>query len=286
MKANSLSNSRFRCTDRPSAPGADRPDRSALRLAELHAELSATPGRLSIVVADYDGARNAAPLRLTAARARLAAAVLVDGCAALDRVAELPVLARDQAHRARRPGPDVVAQADRLASVSARLAAMLRGEGTGFRGDLAALSRFDCLAGLGPNETDESLILAAENVSQALSLAARLVLVLARLDARAGRASRLTTAVRLATALRLRTAGWTARWVRRWAVRVAALPLSTDLVHGCLGPGLLPPCAVLLVVTLLDRLTGSRIAGRPDRSGESATGCRRPRHNCRAHRNQ
>jgi hypothetical protein len=233
----------------------------AVRLAALHAELSAARARLSIAVADYDSARAAAPTQLAAARARLAAAIVLDRCAALDRAAELPALARNQAYQARRAGAELVTQADSVASVAARLAAVLRGEGTGFRGDLAAPTR---LAGLGPNETDESLILAAENVSLALSLAARLVLVLARRQAGRGLARRL------AIVLRQRAA--------EWAVRVASLPLLTDLVHRCLGSGALLPCAVLLGLALIDRLTGTRVAGRPRRSVEFTNGHLRPRH--------
>src|SRR5437879_5486901 len=118
MKANSLRVSRFRRPARPSVAGVDLPVRSADLLVQLFAELSAIQARLSIVVAYHHGAQDAAPARRAAARARLAAAVVVDGCAALDWVAELPVLAR----QVRRAGPEVVAQAERLVSVAERLA--------------------------------------------------------------------------------------------------------------------------------------------------------------------
>jgi hypothetical protein len=299
-------------------------------LAGLYADLSTAGCRLSIVVADHRGACVDVPAWCRTAPVGLVPAVLVDGCAALDRVAELPALARERARRANRSGADLVAQADAVASVAAHLAIVLRGEGTGFRGDLPARSGLAGLAGFGPNETDESLILAAENVSQALSLAARLVLVLAPLRARRRRARQLAVLRRRGPATRV------ARWVARatslplatgvayvWpitgahpaAVAVAAalavvavsvgrrarprivgplgavLGLLSDLV-GLVTSGLLPH-AVLLVLAVVDLVTGIRAAGprRPAERGEAGctgftNGHPRPRRARREHRDQ
>jgi hypothetical protein len=187
-------------------------------LAGLYTDLSTARRRLSIMVADHLRASAQGPTQPT--RARLAHAVL--GCRVLDRVAELPALARQHPGSVGRAGADLVTQADAVASVAARLAVVLRGPGTGFRGDLAAPPGLAGLAGLGPNETDASLILAAENVSLALSLATRVVLVLARLHTHRRRARRVVMV------LWERLAGRAAPC----AVRVASLPWATDLAHG------------------------------------------------------
>ena len=220
MKANSLQPQSFprfpRCA-RLSAAGADQ---AADPLARLYAEFSTAGRRLSIVVADHRRACVDMPTPRRPALVGLARAV-VEGCDALERVAELPALARLHAGTAHRAdadtaAQDVVAQADVMAAVAAYLAVVAGGQGTGFPGgrraggDLAAHSGRAGLAGLGPNETDEndeSLILAAENACQALSLAARLLLVLGRLRARRRRARRLAVFLRRGPATRL------TRWV-------------------------------------------------------------------------
>jgi hypothetical protein len=211
------------------------------QLAKLYTDLSTARHRLSIAAAERRRACAGAPMENGVARAGLVHAVLVDGCRALDRVAELPGLVRQHARHGCLVGVDLVAQADAVASAAARLAVVLRIPGTGFRGDLA-VPAFARLAGLGPNETDESLILAVENVSLALSLAARLVLVLARLRAR----RRL--ARRLAVVCRGRTAGWAARWAIRWGVRVASLPLATGLAYGLPIAGTHPTAVAVAVL--------------------------------------
>lgn len=213
MNANSSRHNGFRCR----AHASD----VAVGLASLHRDLSTTGHQLATTaVAD--------PVTVPLCPAR---ALVRSGCIALDRVVELPMLAREatrlMAHRA---GAEVVAQADRLAAVAADLAVVLRAGGIGFSGegrpgidglvsDLGV--GLGSLASLGPNETDEILILVAET----LSLAARLVLVLARLHARRGRDRRAMHA-------------FSARIVRRpaclavgWTVRVGSLSLWTDLVH-------------------------------------------------------
>lgn len=225
-------------------------------LAALYADLSTARRRLSIVVAEYRCASTSAPTWASVARARLAYAVVVEGCRALDRVAELPALAPQFAGQASQVGADLEAQADAVVSAAARLAGVLRGRGTGFRGDrcafrgdLTAPPVLACLAGLGPNETDEtdeSLLLAAENVSLALSLAARLVLVLSRLRARRCRVRQLAVICRRRTV--------------RWGVRAASLPLATGLAHGWpIAPTHPTAVAVLLLVALV------MSAGRPAR---------------------
>ena len=188
-------------------------------------DLSTAGRRLSTLVADHRGPGADAPTPQRAAPVGLVHAVLVDGCAALDHVAELPALARQNVGSARL-GTDLLAQADAVASVAAHLAVVLRSDGPGFRGDLGAargdLAARSGLASLGPDETDTSLILAAENISQALSLAARVVLVLARLRARRRRARRLAS-------MRRGPATQAARWVSRWVARIASLPLATGI---------------------------------------------------------
>jgi hypothetical protein len=217
-------------------------------LAVLYADLSANRRRLSSVVADHRSIRADAPTR-GSARVRLAHAVLVDGCGALDRVTELPALAREQISLSHHVGADLVAQADAVASAAARLAVVLRGQGIGFRGDqdefrgdVDAPPGLAGLMGLGPNETDESLILAAENISLALSLAARLVLVLARLRARTCRGRRLAMV-------------FPGRPAARWAVRVASLPLASHLAH--VGPTVPPHPAAVVVAAVLAALVAS-----------------------------
>jgi hypothetical protein len=204
-------------------------------LAALHADLSETAARLSTVVAHLRGARSGAAAQSGVAQGRLAHAVLAEGCRALDRIAVLPAMARQQARPASVAGADLETQADALASVAARLAAVVRGETAGFRGDLGARSG---LAGLGRRETDASLILAAENVSLTLSLAARVVLVLARLRVRRLRARRL------ATVLGARLAGQAERWV----VGVASLPVCIGFARCWLLARTHPVAAVVAVV--------------------------------------
>lgn len=219
-------------------------------LAEVYADLSTARHRLSLVIAEYRRACTAAPIRARVAwaRMRLVHGVVVEGCRALDRVAELPALVRPLAGPAGRFGDDLEAQADAVASAAARLAVLLRSQGTGFRGDPAGF-RGDLpapglarLAGLGPNETDASLILAAENVSRTLSLAASVVLVLARLRAPRRRARRLAVFVRACPA------GWAARWV----VRAATLPLAAHLLQR--SPVAPIPSAAVVVGTVLAAL--------------------------------
>lgn len=145
---------------------------------------------------------------------------------ALDRVVELPVLARQATRQVdRRTDANVVAQADRLAAVAADLVMVLRAGGTGFSGEAG---RVDGLASdlgvglgaaarLGPNETHEGLTLVAET----LSLAARLVFVLVTLQARCGRVRRPMRAF----------SGRMAWLAVGWTVRVGSLSLLPDLVH-------------------------------------------------------
>lgn len=334
MKANSLQPQSFppfpRCAQLRA--GADQ---AADRLATLYADLSTAGRRLSIVVADHRGGPVGVPTRRRAASVGLAEAV-VENCWALGRVVELPALARLHTGTARRAGADVVAQADAVAAVAAQLAVVLGGERAGFRGDrragrgdLAAHSGLVGLAGLGPNgtdETDESLIPAAENVSQALSLAARMVLVLASLRARRRRARRLAALLRRGPATRL---AW-------WVARLASLPLATGAhawttdpvavavaavvaalavpvglrarprvvgplgaVLGALGDlvrvaaSVALPHAVLLVLALVDLVTSIRTTGphRPAGRGEAGcigftTGRPRPRRARREHRDR
>jgi hypothetical protein len=230
MKANSLQPPSFPRLPRSARLCAAGANQAADRLARLYADLSTAGRRLSTAVADHRRACVDMPTRRRPVLVGLAHAV-VDGCDALGRMAELPALARLHAGTARRAGADVVAQADAVAAVAAHLAIVASGGGTGFRGDLragrgdlAAHSGRAGLAGLGPNETDEtdeSLILAAETVSQALSLAARLLLVLARLRARRRRACRLAVFLRRGPATRL-----------AWWVRIASLPIATGVAHG------------------------------------------------------
>jgi hypothetical protein len=187
-----------------------------VELARLHRDLATIARQLAPTAAASPETVRLCPPR----------ALVRSGCTALDRVVELPVLARQATQQVdRRTDADVVAQADRLAAVAAELAVVLRASGIGFSGEAG---RVDGLAGdlgvgldgaacLGPNETHEGLILVAET----LSLAARLVLVLVRLHASRGRVRRSMHAFskRMASL----AVGWT--------VRVASLSLPTDLVH-------------------------------------------------------
>lgn len=236
---------RHRCIGRRSLPFPVSIELSE-PFATLFAELSVTAHRLSIVAATERSDRGLVP----------------EGCRALDRVAELPELARGTAYRA---DIGVVEQADRLSSVAAYLASLLRSAGIGFRdeagpfrgatGERAAghgSGLGDGLAelpSLGPNETNLSLILVAET----LSLAAQLILVLARLDRRRGRECR---ALRL---FECRVAGPAVRWTGR----VVALLLSTDLIH--LWPMAWVAVWALVMLAVLTALIRRRAASHPVR---------------------
>lgn len=319
MKVNSLRASAFRLSAPPGTAGLDRVD----RLTRLYANLSTAERRLSITLAEHRRASACAPTQPSVARAGLMHAALVDCCHALDWVADLPELARQHARHDGWVGADLVTQADAVASAATHLAVVLRGPGAAFRSELAAPALAG-LAGLGPNETDASLILAAENVSLALSLAARLVLVLARLRARDRRARRLAMvfrsrpverAVRVAS-LRLATGpahAWPIAPPHPTAMAVslvlAALVLSAsrrvrprlvgpavvvvDLLVNLVGAVALP-YAALLVLALVDLVTGIRAAGRVRRlAARGERECvgfnsdhRRPRRARREHRDQ
>lgn len=211
----------------------------AIRLRTLHDELSATARRL-------------APADPEITPIHTAPALLRDGCRALDRVAELPVLARQTTRQAgRRVGPVIVAQADMLASVATDLIAVLRGE-TGTGGSDLGWDLGISLGGserLGPNETDESLILVAET----LSLAAQLVLILARLSDSRARRGLVCQAMRVFSA----RAVWLAE---AWAVRVVSLRLSADLVHVWLSVSTTVSAVVVLagLAVLLRRFAAFR----------------------------
>jgi hypothetical protein len=152
-----------------------------------------------------------------------------------------------------------------MAAVAADLAVVLRGGGTGFCGevrpDTDGLDRnlgvgLGAPARLGPNETDESLILVADT----LSLAARLVLVLARLHARRSRVHR--TAHVFPGQVARRSPRWPARSTAAWTVRVVSLSLWTDLAHLCPAASIVGWAAVVLavLVTLLARFAPSHPA--------------------------
>ena len=82
-------------------------------MAGLYADLSAAERRLSTVVTEYPSTPADEAIARTAARGRLASAVLADGYSALDRVAELPALVRHAASQQRSlTGSDLIAQAD------------------------------------------------------------------------------------------------------------------------------------------------------------------------------
>ena len=251
MNTNSLRHQGFRCRVHAPADAVALAD----QLASMHRELSATARRLAPTVISEPVT---APVRPAHAHVR-------DGCRALEQVAALPALARQVTRQVvRQADANVVAQADRVAAVAADLAEVLRAGVAGFCAEVSpdadGLHRdlgvgLGALSHLGPNETDESLILVAET----LSLAARLVLVLARRHARGSRVHR--AADMFPGQVARRPAQWPARWTAASTVRVVSLPLWTDLVHlrptASIGPWAAVVLAVL--VTLVARFAPSRL---------------------------
>jgi hypothetical protein len=228
--------------------------RSPAVVVELDGHLARLYGDLSVAARRLTSAGAAEPMT---APVRPAHVLVWEGCDALDLLSELPVLTRQATrHTAHRTEVCLVAQADRVAAVAVDLVAVLRGGG-GFRSaagpgaaDLGV--GLGVLTRLGPHETDEGRILVAET----LSLAARLVLVLARFYSGRGR-------VRRAARVFLgRTAQCPARWIGGWAVRVVCLRLSIDLGHPWPTAAIADWVAVVLavLVALVGQFVPSRLS--------------------------
>ncbi|HEX3781315.1 MAG TPA: hypothetical protein VHX38_16765 [Pseudonocardiaceae bacterium] len=199
-----------------------------------------------------------AELETTAEPSTVTAIALADAVRGLGRVAELPALAR---HAGCPVDAGLVAQVDAVASIAAHLAAILGGQEpehrvvsgpdhrrAGLGADLAGGLADE--TGLGPNEMVPSLILAAE----VLSLAARVVLVMARLTRSRSRAW-------LVCGLSRRAICWTAR--------VLPMVVPADVGHPLWFAGLGVVVAIAgqfaprPIRTLTDVLAGASSAAAP-----------------------